>query len=115
MISKLAQGAPPPGAAPGWPKELPDEAATIEDFETIFGNVIYVALGAAGIALFIMVIIGGFKWATAGENPEQAAAARKTLTAAIIGLVFVVVSFLIMAIIENFTGANVTIFNITIP
>jgi len=105
MIQKLAQG--------GYPKKLPvDEPATIEDFEIIFGNLIYVALGAAGIALFIMTIIAGFKWATAAEDPGKAESARKTLTAAVIGLVFIVVSFLIMAIIQDFTGANVTIFDV---
>ena len=87
------------------PTSLPaDSPATIKHIERVFGNIVFIALGAAGIALFIMVIIGGFKWATAGENPEKAAAARKTLTAAIIGLVLVVLSYLILVVIAEFTG-----------
>ena len=96
MVPKLAQVLP---------TSLPaDSPATIKHVERVFMNIVFIALGAAGIALFLMVIIGGFKWATAGENPEKAAAARKTLTAAVIGLVLIVLAYLVLVIIAEFTG-----------
>lgn len=87
--------------------------ATIKGFEVIFNNVVTVALGLAGIVLFIMLILGGFKFMLAGGDPKTAAAARNTITYAVLGLVVLILSYLILELIRQFTGANVTVFNLT--
>lgn len=89
--------------------------ATIRGFEWIFQNVVASILSLAGIVLFIMLVIGGFKYMTSAGNPESAASAQKTLTSAIFGLVLVALAFLILVIIQTFTGAQVTIFRVTQP
>ena len=66
----------------------------------------------AGIILFIMLILGGFKYLTSAGNPENAAAAQKTITYAIIGIVIVALAYLILVLIQQFTGANVTQFTV---
>jgi len=68
---------------------------------------------AAGIAFFIMMLIGGFQCLTSGGDPKAAGAARSTLTYAIIGIILVVVSWLILVLIRDITGASVT--TVTIP
>ena len=66
----------------------------------------------AGIVLFVMLIIGGFRYITAGGDPKGIEGAKKTLTYAIAGMVLVALSYLIINFIASFTGANITDFNI---
>lgn len=97
--------------------ELPTEqgAATIKSFETLFGNVVQAAAALAGVALFVMLLVGGFKFLFSGGDEKQLEAARGTVTNAIIGLVVIVVAYLILRTIEVFTGVKVTEFNVQIP
>ena len=74
--------------------------------EDVFKNVVSIAIGFAGIAFFIMFLVGGFQYLTAGGNPQAAEGARKTLTYAIMGLAFIALSYLILRLIATFTGAE---------
>lgn len=89
-----------------------EKIATFQFFENVFGNVVSVILGLAGIALFIMLIVGGFRYITAGGDPKNVEAARKTLTYAIAGIVLIALAFLVIRFIEVFTGAPVTEFKV---
>lgn len=80
--------------------------ATLTGLEGIFGNVISIALGLGGIAFFVMFVMGGFQWLTAGGNPQAVEGARKTLTYAIGGLALVALAFLILRLISSFTGVT---------
>ena len=86
--------------------------ATLQDLEVIFGNVVGIILGLAGIIFFVILIIGGFKYITSGGDPQKVEGAKKTLTAGIGGLVLLVLAFLIILFIENFTGVEITTFKI---
>lgn len=87
-------------------------AATLVGLEDVFQNVVAVVLGFAGIALFIMLIVGGYKWITAGGDPKGVEEAKKTLTYAIGGLVLIALALLIIRFIHEFTGASVMDFKI---
>ncbi len=52
-------------------------------------RLINVALGFLGLIAVIIILIGGFKWMTAGGNEEQVGDARKTIFAGIIGLAII--------------------------
>ena len=80
--------------------------------EATFSHVISLVIGFAGIVFFIMFIMGGFSYLTAGGNPQAVEGARKTLTYAIVGLVFIALSYLILVLIKTFTGVDVTQFKI---
>lgn len=86
------------------------EPATIQDLETVFGNVVTSLLALGGITLFLMLLSGGFKYLTSGGDPKAVEGAQKTLTYAIGGLVMLAGSYIILKIIENFTGATITNF-----
>lgn len=90
------------------------EPAKISDLATVFENVVKYALGFAGIVLFILLIMGGFKYITSGGDPKAVEGAKKTLTSAIIGLVLILVSYLILVLITNITGVDVTKFNVVL-
>jgi len=111
----LAQRGPTPGTETvcSDPADPTTCVATIKGFEWIFYNVVSVVLGLAGIALFIMLIIGGFKYLTSGGNPETAQSAQKTITYALLGLVLIALAYLIILFIQTFTGANLSTFRIT--
>lgn len=89
-----------------------DDVAKISDLGILFERVVGYALGLAGIVLFILLIIGGFKFITSGGDPKAVEGARKTLTSAIAGLVIILVSYLVLVLISNITGVDVTGFRI---
>jgi hypothetical protein len=89
-------------------------AVPLSALETLFANVVAVILGFGGIALFIMLLLGGIKWITAGGDPKAIEAAQNQITWAIFGVVILALAYLILVFIQNFTGANVTIFKISI-
>ena len=89
------------------------DPAQISDIVKILENIIKLLAPAAGIAFFIMFLIGGFQFLTSGGDPKAAGAARATLTYALIGIILVVVSWLILVLVRDITGANVT--TVTIP
>jgi len=88
------------------------DVATIQGFECLFKNVLTVIVTFAGIAFLVMFVVGGFQYMTSSNDPKAVAAASSTLTYAIIGLVGVIVSWLILAFIADFTQVDVTKFQI---
>lgn len=89
------------------------DVVTIKYLETIFANVISVALALAGIVLFIMFLIGGLRYLTSGGDPKATEAAKGTLTHAVAGFVVLVLAYLILQLIQFITGVNVTWFRVT--
>ena len=92
-----------------------DKIATISDLELIIGNVIKAALGLAGIVLFVLLLVGGFKFITSGGDPKALESAKSTLTHAVIGLVIILVSYLVLVLIKELTGVDITNFSVTLP
>lgn len=88
------------------------DVATIADLGGIIKNLFGYALGLAGIVLFILLLVGGFQFITSGGDPKAADGAKKTITSAIIGLIVILVSYIILVIIKNITGVDVTQFNL---
>lgn len=89
--------------------------ATFSGLEDVFSNVVNVAVALAGIIFLIMLLVGGLNLITAGSEAPKAEAAKKTITYAIYGFVFVALSFLVLQLIKNFTGVDVTQFKIVQP
>ncbi len=91
------------------------DPATIQDLEEVFGRILSLAIPFGGLAAFVMLIIGGFKYLTSGGDPRKSEAAKQTITYALVGLVLLVSAFLIINFIKAFTGVDVTKFTIKIP
>lgn len=90
------------------------EPAKISDLGEVYGNLVSAILGFAGITLFILLLIGGFKFITSGGDPKAVEGARKTISYAIMGLVVLLLSFLILVLIKAITGVDVTQFKIVL-
>lgn len=80
------------------------EVATIQGFECVFRNVVSVAVTLAGLAIFVMLIIGGFKYLTSGGDPKAQEQAKNTMTYAVLGLVLIIAAYLILNFVATFTG-----------
>lgn len=80
--------------------------------EGIFSHVVTSVIGLSVVALFVMLIVGGFKLIFSGGDAKQTEAAKGTITAAVLGTVVIAVSYLILKLIGTFTGTNVTTFTI---
>lgn len=83
---------------------LPNQAK----FSEIMITIINILLAVAGLIAVIFLIVGGFRYITAGGNEEASEAAKKTITNAIIGIVIIILAFVIVRVISNaLIGAGV--------
>ena len=54
------------------------DVPTLKCFEAVYKQILNVAIGLALLALFVMLISGGFRFLTAGGDPKAATAAYPT-------------------------------------
>ncbi|QQS39071.1 hypothetical protein IPM62_00420 [Candidatus Woesebacteria bacterium] len=90
-------------------------AVPISGFNMLFSNILNVIVEIAAVVLFLMLVVGGFKYLTSGGNPKATESAKQTLTYAIFGMIIVAGAFLIIQVIEQFTGAPINNFNVVAP
>lgn len=69
----------------------------------------------AGVAAFIVLILGGFKYLTAGGEEKAVGEAQKMITGAIGGLVLVVASYAILNILTYYIFGSNQLFEFRIP
>lgn len=86
----------------------PNAPAELGAIVTVIKNIIKLLVPIAAVAFFIMFLVGGVQFLLSGGDPKAAGAARNTLTYAVIGIILVVISWLILLVIKNVTGVDVT-------
>ncbi len=78
--------------------------------DSLTGTLLGIAKGflaVVGLWGVVFVMIGGFKMVIANGNEEAITAAKKTITWAVLGVVVALLSFSIIAIVQNLLGANI--------
>ena len=70
----------------------------------IISGLVILVLVIAALLAFFFLIYGGIKWITSGGDKEAAAAAQKTITAAIIGLALAFSAWAILNSTKKFFG-----------
>ncbi len=63
------------------------------DPRDIASSIIKVVLGFLAIVAVVIILLGGFKWMTAGGNEEKVSEARKLIVAGIIGLIIILAAW----------------------
>jgi hypothetical protein len=104
-------------AAVEWTNTLggPDkDVATFKSLEPLFQNVVQAVVALLGVALLIMFLVSGFSFLFSGGDPKKLEQAKGTLTNAIIGLVIIVAAYIILRLIEVFTGVTLTTFQVNL-
>lgn len=97
-----------------WELYAPNDVATIQALECIILQFFHIIVLLAGLAVFVMIIISGFKWLASGGNPKAVESARNTVTYAVLGLALIIGIWFILQFIETFTGLTVTKFTFPI-
>ncbi len=69
--------------------------------ESLAISVINWVLGILALIAVILILIGGFRWMTAGGNEEKVESAKKTLYAALIGLVIILAGWGVSVYVIN--------------
>lgn len=88
------------------------DVPTFKCFEVVFYRILNIIVSLGVLALFVMLVIGGFKYLTSGGDQKQTTSAQQTMTYAIAGIALMAIAYLIFRIIEAFTGVKITIFTI---
>jgi hypothetical protein len=78
-----------------------------EDLTHVFLLILQGFLGIIGIWAVMFVFIGGFQMVMAAGNEEMYTKAKKTIVWAILGLVVALLSFSIIAIVQDVLQANI--------
>lgn len=91
------------------------DVATIQGAQCLLANVLSIAITGIGLAGFVMMIVGSFKYLLSGGNAKGIEEAKGTMTMAVIGLVVALSAFIILNIIGGFTGTGNLFTNFVIP
>lgn len=76
------------------------------DLTATIGQLIRVALGFLGVVAVVIILLGGFKWMTAGGSDEKVGEAKKLIIAGIIGLAIILSAYAIASfVISSIVGA----------
>jgi hypothetical protein len=81
----------------------------------LIGNLITLLLIVATVATIFLLIIGGIQWMTSGGDKAAIEAARGRITAALVGLILVFITWAIILLIEQFLGITIIGGPITLP
>ena len=71
------------------------------DLKETITAVLNVLLGFLGIIAVIVILLGGFKWMTAGGNEDKTGEAKKLIGAGIVGLVIILAAYAIATYVIN--------------
>ena len=96
------------GSGPG------GDVATITGIQCLIANILRPAPALLAFAAVAMVIFAGTRLVMAGSDTKAYAAAWSTFTYAVLGVVLLAVAWLALIFIQNFTGAQVTQFGVSI-
>ncbi len=91
-----------------------DGVVTIRCAEVIFERLLTISSSLVLLVLFIMLIVGAFKYITSGGEAEKLAGAQNTLKFAFIGTFLFLGSYLFLTILQTLFlgGKNNTQFNL---
>ncbi|MCL5784434.1 MAG: pilin [Patescibacteria group bacterium] len=84
--------------------------AGLQQLQELIQRLINLSVGLAVIALTVMLVVGGIKYLTSGGEPKAISSANSTLTWALLGFLFLILAWLVLKLIEAFTGVPVTKF-----
>lgn len=86
---------------------VPVELSKTGDIVAVIRAIIRFILLAAFVIAFVMLLIGGIRWIMAGGDEKAVEKARGTITAALIGLVVVLISYALIVLVEKFFGVPI--------
>lgn len=89
--------------------------AGVPQLQQLLLRVIGLSVGLAFMALLVMLVIGGIKYLTSGGDQKATASAQKTLTWAVLGMVFFALAWVALLLVKAITGVDITSINLCSP
>ena len=80
---------PPPGA---------DQGSGLEGLQVFLNNIVQILIVAAGIYAFFNLILAGYGFMSAGDDPKKISAATRKIWQTLLGLTIVAGSFVLAAL-----------------
>ena len=65
------------------------------DLKETIAQILNVLLGFLGVIAVVIILLGGFKWMTAGGEEEKVGEAKKLISAGIVGLIVILSAYAI--------------------
>jgi hypothetical protein len=96
-----------PAAALAQGQLVPSELTKTPNLVNVIQALIRFVLIFAFVVAFVMLLIGGIRWIMAGGDEKAVEKARNTITAALIGLVIILVAYAIIRVVESFFGLTI--------
>ncbi len=87
----------------------------LADLVPVFNRVYNTAILSAGAVFIIWMIISGIRYMAAGGDEKAIAAARSSLTYAVVGFILILGAYAIIAILGNLLGGDLGIPYFEIP
>ncbi len=78
-----------------------------QQLEEIITRLINVSVAIAFIALVVVLVWAGIKYLTSGGEQKALESAHRTVTWGFLGIVFLALAWLVLKLIEGFTGIHV--------
>lgn len=100
---------------PGYCDTLNWDDLRLKALECIFNRVYGAALLSVGAVFIIWMIISGIKYMAAGGDEKAVAAARHSLTFAVIGFILVIAAYAIIKLVTGLVGWGLPVPPFTIP
>ena len=89
---------------------IPENVTTlfkITDIGDFIGAIVSLLFLIAAILVFVYLVWGGVEWITSGGDKAKTQAARDRITAALVGLAVVAISYAIVVIAQAFFGVTI--------
>lgn len=94
---------------------LGPEPAGIVQLEQLFSRILFLSVGLAFIALTLVLVYAAIKFLTSGGDKKVIASAWQVITWAFLGILFMAIAWVIILLIESFTGVELTQFSLQFP
>lgn len=90
-------------------------ASGVLQLQELLQRIINLSVGLAFIAILIMVVVAAIKYLVSGGDSKAISSAGNTMTWALLGALFLVLSWLILLLLKAFTGVDFLTFCIGFP
>ncbi len=87
----------------------------IPDLEVVFQNLLSIILVSTGLGSFVMLLVGGIRLMLAGGDKEATQKAHQLLTYAIFGVGISISAWVIINLLGNFLGLDLSQFTLCFP
>jgi hypothetical protein len=86
---------------------------SISFLSALLSTVVAIIIFAGGVTFFIMLLIGGLNWITAGEDKAKLEGARNRIIHALTGFIIILATWAIITAIEHIFSIKILTINIT--